>query len=169
MIALKINRYWHLYQQLLKEGMCDHFLLQEAVITQAVNPFTIDGSLQADYFDSEETENLQLQDLSYVPFSLMRPALSETDAGQKETSLFLNLLFLLSPANQLNTVERAGTSFLPEDVSGMYLHFTYKNETLTCTTGISYRKFSLDKTLDQEWDRLVPVFLRKNGIAAEPV
>ena len=38
--------------------MCDHFLLQEAVITQAAT-FSIDGSLQADYFDPEETENLQ--------------------------------------------------------------------------------------------------------------
>ncbi len=139
MIALKITDIGTFINKLLKEGMCDHFLLQEAVITQAAT-FTIDGSLQADYFDSEETENLQLQDLSYVPFSLMRPHCLKLMQGKKKPH-----------------------------VSGMYLHFTYKNETLTCTTGISYRKFSLDKTLDQEWDRLVPVFLRKNGIAAEPV
>lgn len=167
MIALKITDIGTFINKLLKEGMCDHFLLQEAVITQAAT-FTIDGSLQADYFDSEETENLQLQDLSYVPFSLMRPHCLKLMQGKKKP-LYFKFVFLLSPANQLNTVERAGTSFLPEDVSGMYLHFTYKNETLTCTTGISYRKFSLDKTLDQEWDRLVPVFLCKNGIAAEPV
>lgn len=167
MIALKITDIGTFINKLLKEGMCDHFLLQEAVITQAAT-FTIDGSLQADYFDSEETENLQLQDLSYVPFSLMRPHCLKLMQGKKKP-LYFKFVFLLSPANQLNTVERAGTSFLPEDVSGMYLHFTYKNETLTCTTGISYRKFSLDKTLDQEWDLLVPVFLRKNGIAAEPV
>lgn len=167
MIALKITDIGTFINKLLKEGICDHFLLQEAVITQAAT-FTIDGSLQADYFDSEETGNLQLQDLSYVPFSLMRPHCLKLMQGKKKP-LYFKFVFLLSPANQLNTVERAGTSFLPEDVSGMYLHFTYKNETLTCTTGISYRKFSLDKTLDQEWDRLVPVFLRKNGIAAEPV
>lgn len=158
MIALKITDIGTFINKLLKEGMCDHFLLQEAVITQAAT-FTIDGSLQADYFDSEETENLQLQDLSYVPFSLMRPHCLKLMQGKKKP-LYFKFVFLLSPANQLNTVERAGTSFLPEDVSGMYLHFTYKNETLTCTTGISYRKFSLDKTLDQEWDRLVPVFLQ---------
>ena len=51
----------------------------------------------------------------------------------------------------------------------MYLHFTYKNDVLICTTGISYRLFSLDKSLEQEWDRLVLIFLRQNGIAAEPV
>ncbi|MEI3279790.1 MAG: DUF5721 family protein [Eubacterium ramulus] len=166
MIALKITDIGTFINKLLKEGMCDHFLLQEAVITQAAT-FTIDGSLQADYFDSEEMENLQLQDLSYVPFSLMRPHCLKLMQGKKKPLYFKFGVF--SPANQLNTVECAGTSFLPEDVSGMFLHFTYKNETLTCTTGISYRKFSLDKTLDQEWDRLVPVFLRKNGIAAEPV
>ena len=82
MIALKITDIGTFINKLLKEGMCDHFLLQEAVITQAAT-FTIDGSLQADYFDSEETENLQLQDL--FPDA---SALSETDAGQKETSLF---------------------------------------------------------------------------------
>ena len=129
MIALKITDIGTFINKLLKEGMCDHFLLQEAVITQAAT-FTIDGSLQADYFDSEETENLQLQDLSYVPFSLMRPHCLKLMQGKKKP-LYFKFVFLLSPANQLNTVERAGTSFLPEDVSGMYLHFTYKNETLT--------------------------------------
>ena len=167
MIALKITDIGTFINKLLKEGMCDHFLLQEAVITQAAT-FTIDGSLQADYFDSEETEKFQLQNLTYVPFSLMRPHCLKLMQGKKKP-LYFKFVFLLSPVNQSKTVECAGTSFLPEDVSGMYLHFIYKNEVLTCTTGISYRKFSLDKALDQEWDRLVPVFLRKNGIAAEPV
>ena len=167
MIALKITEIGTFINKLLKDGMCDHFLLQEAVITQAAT-FTIDGSFQPDYFDPEEIEAMQLQDLSYVPFALMRPHCLKLMQGKKKPLSF-KFVFLLSLENQRKTVERAGTSFLPEDVSGMYLHFTYKNETLTCTTGISYRKFSLDKALDQEWDRLVPVFLRQNGIAAEPV
>ena len=167
MIALKITDIGIFINKLLKDGLCDHFLLQEAVITQAAT-FTIDGSFQPDYFDPDEIESMQLQDLSYVPFSLMRPHCLKLMQGKKKPLSF-KFVFLLSPQNQCKTIERAGTSFLPEDVSGMYLHFTYKNETLTCTTGISYRKFSLDKTLDQEWDRLVPVFLHQNGIATEPV
>ena len=67
------------------------------------------------------------------PFSLMCPHCLKLMQGKKKP-LYFKFVFLLSPANQLNTVERAGTSFLPEDVSGMYLHFTYKNETLTCPT-----------------------------------
>ena len=45
MIALKITDIGTFINKLLKEGMCNHFLLQEAVITQAAT-FTIDGSLQ---------------------------------------------------------------------------------------------------------------------------
>ena len=166
MIALKIADIGIFINKLLKDGLCDHFLLQEAVITQAAT-FTIDGSFQPDYFDPDEIAAMQLQDLSYVPFSLMRPHCLKLMQGKKKPLSF-KFVFLLSPQNQCKTIERAGTAFLPEDVSGMYVHFTYKNEILTCTTGISYRKFSLDKTLDQEWDQLGPVFLRQKGIATEP-
>lgn len=91
MIALKITDIGTFINKLLKDGMCDHFLLQEAVITQAAT-FSIDGSLQADYFDSEETENLQLQNLSYVPFSLMRPHCLKLMQGKKNLFI-LNLCF----------------------------------------------------------------------------
>lgn len=167
MIALKITEIGTFINKLLKEGMCDHFLLQEAVITQAVS-YTIDGSLHQDYYSPEELEDLQLQEASYIPFSMLRPNCLKLMQGKKKP-LFFKFIFLLSPENQEKTVSRSGTAFTSRDISGMYLHFTYKNEVLTCTTGISYRMFSLDKSLEQEWDRLVRVFLRQNGIAAEPV
>ena len=74
-----------------------------------------------------------------------------------------------SPENQEKTITRSGSDFTAKDNSGKNVHFTYKNEVLTCTTGISYRLFSLDKSLDQEWDLLVQVFLRQYGIASEAV
>ena len=93
MIALKITDIGTFINKLLKEGMCDSlfFLQGKQSFTQAAT-FTIDGSLQADYFDSEETENLQLQDLSYVPFSLMRPHCLKLMQG-KRNLFILNLCF----------------------------------------------------------------------------
>jgi hypothetical protein len=38
---------------------------------------------------------------------------------------------------------------------------------LTLTTGISYRIFSVDKSLDAEWDTLVKKFLARHQIAFE--
>ena len=167
MIALKITEIGTFINKLLKDSMCDHFLLQEAVITPAAT-YTIDGSFHPDYYEPEELDTLHLQDLSYLPFSLLRPSCLKIMQGKKKP-LFFKFVFLLSPENQEKTITRSGTDFTSKDISGMYVHFIYKNEVLTCTTGISYRLFSLDKSLEQEWDRLVQVFLRQNGIAAESV
>lgn len=87
MIALKITEIGTFINKLLKDGMCDHFLLQEAVITQAAT-YTIDGSFHPDYYEPEELDTLHLQDLS-LPFRFpCCGELPENNAGQKETLVF---------------------------------------------------------------------------------
>ena len=167
MLALNIPELKNFMNQLLCSDTFDHFLLKEATI-QKDAIWNFDGTITSDFYSEDELEEQGLSGLTFLPYGKVRQHCFDLIKGKRTPSYF-KFVFLLSPSNQLKTIERTGTSFLPEDVSGMYLHFTYKNETLPCTTGISYRKFSLDKTLEQEWDRLVPVFLRKNGIAAEPV
>ena len=79
MIALKITEIGTFINKLLKDGMCDHFLLQEAVITQAAT-YTIDGSFHPDYYEPEE---------SVLPSVFPAAAeLPENNAGQKETLVF---------------------------------------------------------------------------------
>ena len=51
-----------------------------------------------------------------------------------------------------------------EQVSGMYLNIRYENGELYCVTGTSVNFFTLDKSLDEEWDEAVKQFFRKNGI-----
>ena len=51
-----------------------------------------------------------------------------------------------------------------EQVSGMYLNIRYENGELYCVTGTSVNFFTLDKSLDEEWDEAVRQFFRKNGI-----
>lgn len=167
MIALQITDLGTFMNSLLKGKMFDHFLLQEATITQAVS-YTIDGTLNKDYYSDEELEEMELTDNSYLPFSYVRPVCFELLKGKKKPGYF-KFIFLLSPKNQASTVARSGSAFHSEDISAMYLNLTYKNNILTCTTGISYKLFSLDKTLEQEWDRLVKIFFRQNKVEVEQV
>ncbi len=46
----------------------------------------------------------------------------------------------------------------------MYLNIRYENGELYCVTGTSVNFFTLDKSLDEEWDEAVKQFFRKNGI-----
>lgn len=167
MVALEINEIGALIHQLLKGGMFDNFLLQEAVISQAFD-HTIDGTLNSDFYSEEENEQLGLAGLKYIPFSHVRPICLELIKGKRKPGYF-KFIFLLSPANQAGTIAHSGSSIRPEDVTGMFLNLIYKNGSLTCTTGISYRVFSMDKTLEKEWDRMATVFFKQHGVAVEEI
>lgn len=167
MVALEITEIGALLRQMLKGSMFDHFLLQEAVIHTACE-YQIDGRLTEDYYSEEERADMGIADCRYIPFSLIRPFCLELMKGKRKPSFF-RFVFVLSPRNQENTIRRSGSAFGAEDISGMFLNLTYKNGKLTCTTVISYHIFSMDKSLEQEWDRLAAVFFHQNGISAEPV
>ncbi len=163
MIALQITEIGTLMNQMLKGNLFDSFLLKEASVSQAFKT-TIDGTLQNSFFSAEEAEQFGLSGLKYIPFSHVRPLCLNLLKGSRMPDTF-HFIFLLSPQNQASTIAQSGSSFHPEDITGLFLNLIYKNNSLTCTTGISYQIFSMDKSLEAEWDRLITVFFRKHGIA----
>lgn len=165
MIALQITDIGLFMNRLLKDGIFDHFLLQEAVVAQAVT-YHIDGTVNTDFFDENEGMPAGMSGLKYIPFERVRPICFELIRGKKKPGYF-KFVFLLSPENQKNTVERSGSSFQDGDITAMYINLIYRNNALLCTTGIACRLFSLDKTLDREWNRLVQVFFKQHGIPFE--
>ena len=54
-----------------------------------------------------------------------------------------------------------------DQVNGLYLNIRYEEGKLFCVTGTSVSIFTLDKTLDMEWDQAVRSFLKKNEIIFE--
>ncbi len=166
MVALAINDISALMNEMLKGEMFDHFLLREASVSQAFSA-TIDGTLRPEFYSGEE-DAADLTDLSYIPFSRVRPLCLDLIRGRHRPDAF-RFVFLLSPDNQAATIERSGTPFCTEDISGMFLNLNYRNETLTCTTGISYRTFSMDRSLEAEWDRMAALFFRQHGITVSEV
>ena len=158
MVALEITEIGSLLQQMLKGTMFDHFLLQEAVIS-TICEHQIDGRITENYYTEEEAAQMGLSGYRYIPFSIVRPLCLEIMKGRRKPAFF-KFVFLLSPENQENTIIHSGCSLRPEDL-------IYKNNRLTCTTGVSCRIFSMDRTLEKEWDRLAAVFFRRHGITAE--
>ena len=86
--------------------------------------------------------------------------------GKKAPSSF-KFVLMLSPENQKRTMERIGSSYTPADISAMSMNIKFQNQMLTLTTGISYRIFSTDKTLEPEWDKFVRQFLSQHDISFE--
>lgn len=167
MTAFTISDIKQFMNRLLGSPLFDNFLLSEAMIQTGVT-YQIDGSLQKSFYSEDQLAELGIADDPFVPFSLVRGNCFDLIKG-KNVPLAFRFVFLLSPENMANTIQHSHSSFQVSDVSGMFINLNYKNGKLTCTTGISYKTFSLDKSLEQEWDGLVEKFFKKNQIDVNPI
>lgn len=165
MIALKISEIKDFMNKLLCSEMFDHFLLQEASIHGSVN-YHIEGTLNQDFYSDEERSAQGLDGLTFTPFGHVRSQCFDLIKG-KRTPSFFKFVFLLSPENLSKTLAQTHSSFTENDVTAVFLNLKYQNGQLVLTTGISYRIFTPDKSLDHEWDSLVKRFLKNHGISPE--
>ncbi len=150
---------------LLRTETFDNFLLQEAVVQKDIT-WNVEGRLHADYYDPEELEEQSLSGLSFLPFGKIRSRFLDLMKGSRTPSFF-KFVFLLSPANLTRTVEQAHTGFAPGDIASMSFNLKFQNGELLLTTGVSYRIFSVDKSLEHEWDRMIRLFLKNHQIPFE--
>ncbi|MCU6763209.1 Uncharacterised protein [uncultured Roseburia sp.] len=165
MTAFEISDIKHFMNQLLLTSLFDHFLFTEGTISTGVT-YTIDGHINDSFYSEADLKELKLQDLDYLPFGQLRSTCFSIIKG-KNTPVSFRFVLMLSPENMRHTIERSGSGFTAADVSGMFINLTYKNQKLICTTGISYKLFSTDKTLDYEWDLMVEKFFHQHQIPIE--
>lgn len=159
---LSVKEFMHI---LLRTETFDSFLLSEGSITTYMT-FLLDGHSNPDFFSPEDEPYPPVSQEAYVPFSLVRPACFDLIKGKRTPSSF-KFVFLLSHENQERTLASISSQYTSSDISGMYLNLKYQNQQLTCTTGVSYRLFSMDKSLEHAWDDMVRRFLKNHGIAFE--
>ena len=165
MIALKISEIKDFMNKLLCAETFDHFLLQEAAIYSNVN-YHIEGSINQDFYSEEEQAELVLSGLSFIPFGKVRSQCFDLIKG-KRTPSFFKFVFLLSPENLEKTLAQTKSSFTANDISAVFMNLKYQNGQLLLTTGVSYRIFTVDKSLDHEWDSLVKRFLKSKSVVYE--
>lgn len=165
MISLQITDVKSFMYQLLKTELFDHFLLPKAVITNSIT-YHLDGHLNTDFYSEDELDALGLKGLTIAPFSLLRSNCFELIKGKRTPSYF-KFVFMLSPENLSNTLKQTHSNFTENDISGVYFNLHFQNQILTCTTGISYQIFSIDRSFESEWDNLVCKFLKNHGISYE--
>ena len=160
MIALKMEDLKGFTSGLFVGEAFDSWLLREATIV-TFNTFTIDGHIRAGYYSSQEMEENQIGDLS--AWKVIRPFCFSLIRGKRLPGSF-QITLQLPPAGIDQFLKQAHLDLRPEQIGGMYLNIRYENGELYCVTGTSVNFFTLDKSLDEEWDEAVKQFFRKNGI-----
>ncbi len=165
MIALRLSDKKTFMNQLLCSEIFDRFLLLEASVAKEAT-FSIDGRINASFYTKEELDEQNLSDAKILPYAKLRPICYQLIRGS-HTPVSFKFILMLSPQNTANTLLHSESGFTESDIKGIFLNLTFQNGQLLLTTGISYASFSMDHTLDQEWDLLVKKFLNKYAVAFE--
>lgn len=162
MLVLQITNVKEFMHKLLCTDTFDHFLLSEATI-KGKGSYVIDGHPVSGFYTQEESEELGIQGLPFLPFSLLRENCFLLIRGSHTPDAF-RFVFQLTPENLAKTLLAGESGLTPQDVSAACLTIRFQDGILTCTSGISYRSFITDHTFDREWDALMQRFFNSRSI-----
>lgn len=160
MIGLELTEVKECMAKLLLSEVFDPFYFIEGEIT-TFNTFSIDGYLKKEFFDKEEIPERDYalwKDVREFCFSLIKG---------KKTPLGFRFVLSLSDSNIEKLLLQQGLDFKPQDVQGLYINLKYDGSKLQCITGTSMKLFTMDKSLEHAWDKMVQKFFTKQEIKFE--
>lgn len=163
MIALHIADVKDFMSKLLIQNIFDNFYLTELEIT-TFTKFQIQGRINRSYYSSDELE--ALHDRSMVKWSEVKPFALQIVKGNKTPNSF-HIVLQLADENVEKLIINAGIPMNPGDVSGLYMHLKFEGGKLNIITGTGIKTFTMDKTLDKEWDDMTKKFLKRQEIIFE--
>ena len=160
MIALALTDVKECMGKLLLSETFDTFYFIEGEIV-TFSTFTMDGYLKKDFFDAEnapEREYALWKDMREFCFSIIKG---------KRTPLSFKFVLGLSDSNIEKLLLQQELDFKPQDVRGLYINLKYDGQNLQCVTGTAMNLFTMDKSLEQAWDKMVQKFFTQKEIKYE--
>ena len=144
---------------LLLKDTFDTFLFIEGEFT-TFNKFTINGYLQEDFFDEKPEE-------TYSRWAQIRDYCFQIIRGNRTPLSFKIVLAL--PGDQIPAflATHGLTTYHPGEIQGLYLNFHYDGQHLQCITGTSLNTFTMDKSIEREWDSEAKSILKAKAIEGD--
>lgn len=151
MISDTIKNIKKFMNSLLASNYFDSFLVNSVSIT-TYGTFQIDGHLKKDFYTSEEWD--AMQEHTYTSYETIRPICYDLIKGKK-LPLNFKMIFSLNKEERNKLLESTETTLTAEDIKDLFLNIKYDAGTVTYTTGTSYKIFTMDKSLDQAFDKYI--------------
>lgn len=160
MVALKIEDIKSFTKKLFMGDTFDSFLLREATVV-TFNSFSIDGHIRQGYYTEQELEENKIEELS--SWAVIKPICFSLIKGKKLPGSF-QITLQLSPEQVEQFLVHSQVGLAAGQVNGICMNIRYDDYILYCVSGISLNIFTLDKSIDVEWDEAMRLFLKQNDI-----
>lgn len=152
MLAGTIENKKQFMSLLLKGTSFDRLLVRSVTLRTSVL-FEIDCTLDKNWFDVGEAENME----KYALWSDIKPVIFELIKGHKLPGY---MKIILSPASM-------ATEKIHNNAAALFININFENNILTITTGCSEKIFSMDRSVERIWDEYASKFFKNNGIILE--
>ncbi len=100
----------------------------------------------------------------YISWEQLRPIAFSLIKGRTLPRSF-SVVLMLSREKTAELLRASDSPYAPEDVTGLYLNLRYAREQLSVTTGVSFRSFTPDRSLDRIWDKQIERFLAQHELS----
>lgn len=160
MVALALPEVKECMSKLLLSETFDPFYFIEGEIV-TFGTFTINGFLKKEFFEKKDTPSREYalwKEVREYSFSLIKG---------KRTPLSFKFVLGLSDSNIEKLLSQQELDFKPHDVHGLYINLKYDGYKLQCITGTAMNLFTMDKSLEQAWDKMVQKFFTQKEIKYE--
>jgi hypothetical protein len=124
----------------------------------------VSGQFHEKFFSKEELEErggeqaVLWGEIKGIAFAIIR--------GNK-SPVSMKIVFQLPQAQANKLVEDLGGKLRLEDLGGLFINIRFEKNELHIITGTAIKTFTLDKTLEQEWDMWVKNFLKSQELTYE--
>lgn len=149
--------------KLLLSDTFDNMCLAEAYICTGCS-FTIDGKLNTQFYSEEELATMPSS--RYSSWKTVRPFIFSVIKGKKVPEL-LKITFVLPEAAVTKLILEHELDFDPDCVNGLFLNVRYQDGSVTMTTASSLSTFTLDRSLDEAFEKYILGFLSRADISYE--
>ncbi len=163
MLCLKISDVKKFMSKLLVQTVFDNFLLSELDVV-TFNAFHINGKINKSWYDTDEL----VANEEYVKWQQVKSHAFQVIKGNKVPAS-MKLVFYLSTENKDRLINRVGGTWKETDVAQFCLNMKYENGEMYLTTGVAYTIFTMDHTLQEQWDYDLKKFLKYYEIEYEEV
>mgnify|MGYP004614121349 FL=1 len=124
--------------------------------------YQLDGHVNPDFFSEEEADRYQPTHTGYLPWVLAKEKVFQIIKGKKTPSQ-MKLVLRLSPS-QSEEILQQSTTYSANEIDGFFVNILFQEQKLNVILGISYKIFTLDKSLEDVFSAYFITFLKHNHI-----
>lgn len=128
--------------------------------------YSIDGHINRDYYNEDESENPPLTGHTFLPWSIAKDKIFQLIKGTKTPSR-LKIILRVSPEQLHSMLTYENSSLNPNDIDGVFLNILFQEQKLNVICGVSYKIFTLDKGLENVLFDDFVTLLKSNSVSIE--